>query len=389
MPLATRDPPFDYMSSALGRLIARKAAFRRSGANLPRALFGLILHRQDPAPMGRFDPGNAAQQPHGDLVLGTGVGVITQMMDRPETGGIQSYCDAVRRTIFPMDLRFANDATEQFYCRFVTRRFGSIEMTSSFSTARVAGRRRERLIDSPDEFVLVIVNSGLVRRKQFGRSVETPAGYMSLIHSRSAYESEQVMPTGALYIKIPGSQLRAAISAPEDFCAVALDARKGLNAAFCGFLASVWKERDVLTEDDKYLLSKKSLEMLSMVLTRHECRRLTPSSPSSTHFNRALRFIESHLNDPTLSVTRVAKELAISRNHLYTIFRDKVPPGHMILSMRLERCRHAFVDQRRSHLRIVDIAFDMGFNDVAHFSRTFKAKFGMSPRAYRKMARAS
>jgi len=286
-----------------------------------------------------------------------------------------------------MDLRFANDATEEFYCRFVTRRFGSLEMTSSFSTARVLGRRREHLnLEIPDEFVLVIVKSGLVRRRQFGRSVETPAGYMSLIHSRSAYESEQVMPTGALYMKIPGCQLRAAVGVPEDFCAVALDARKGLNAAFCGFVTSVWKERDVLTEDDKYLLSKKSLEMLSMVLTKHECHRLPTTSHSNIHFNKALRFIESHLNDPTLSVSRVAKELAISRNHLYTVFRDKVPPGHMILSMRLEQCRHAFVDKRRAHLRIVDIAFDMGFNDVAHFSRAFKAKFGVSPRAYRKIA---
>jgi AraC-like DNA-binding protein len=311
------------------------------------------------------------------------------MFDGPRLGGYQSYSDAVRRTIFPMEFQFANDATEQFYCRFVTRRFGALEMTSSFSTARVLGHRREHLNrDIPDEFVLVIVQSGLVRRKQFGRSVETPAGYMSLIHSRSAYESEQVMPTGALYLKIPGCQLRAAIRIPEDFCAVALDARKGLNAAFCGFLTSIWKERDVLTEEDKDLLSKKSLDMLSMVLSKHECGRLPATSHSSVHLNKALRYIESHLNDPALSVSRVAQELAVSRNHLYTIFRDKGPPGHMIFSMRLEQCRQAFADDRRAHLRIVDIAFDMGFKDVAHFSRAFKAKFGVPPRTYRKMVKS-
>jgi AraC-like DNA-binding protein len=33
---------------------------------------------------------------------------------------------------------------------------------------------------------------------------------------------------------------------------------------------------------------------------------------------------------------------------------------------------------------ISDIAFAWGFNDLAHFSRIFKQKFGASPREWRK-----
>lgn len=36
-----------------------------------------------------------------------------------------------------------------------------------------------------------------------------------------------------------------------------------------------------------------------------------------------------------------------------------------------------------SKLRISDIAYDFGFNDVAHFSKSFKQKFGVSPSTYK------
>ena len=35
-----------------------------------------------------------------------------------------------------------------------------------------------------------------------------------------------------------------------------------------------------------------------------------------------------------------------------------------------------------------DIAFSWGFNDAAHFSRSFKEQYGMSPREFRQQALA-
>jgi AraC-like DNA-binding protein len=37
----------------------------------------------------------------------------------------------------------------------------------------------------------------------------------------------------------------------------------------------------------------------------------------------------------------------------------------------------------KSHLSISDIAFQWGFNNVSHFSRTFRAQFGIAPREWR------
>ena len=47
------------------------------------------------------------------------------------------------------------------------------------------------------------------------------------------------------------------------------------------------------------------------------------------------------------------------------------------------RCRDALVDPAFRHTSVSEIAYEWGFNDAAHFSRTFKVRFGVSPRGLR------
>jgi AraC-like DNA-binding protein len=50
---------------------------------------------------------------------------------------------------------------------------------------------------------------------------------------------------------------------------------------------------------------------------------------------------------------------------------------------RLERCRRDLSDPAHAARHVSDIAFAWGFNDLAHFSRIFKQRFGASPREWR------
>jgi transcriptional regulator GlxA family with amidase domain len=51
--------------------------------------------------------------------------------------------------------------------------------------------------------------------------------------------------------------------------------------------------------------------------------------------------------------------------------------------MRLQRVRMMLADPRRDLLKIVDIAIACGFNEVSHFNRQFRRRFGASPTQYR------
>lgn len=55
-------------------------------------------------------------------------------------------------------------------------------------------------------------------------------------------------------------------------------------------------------------------------------------------------------------------------------------PGKWLLQKRLE---YASALLRNSKMNVTEIAFESGFEDVSHFSRVFKERFGTSPVAYR------
>ncbi len=54
-----------------------------------------------------------------------------------------------------------------------------------------------------------------------------------------------------------------------------------------------------------------------------------------------------------------------------------------VWNRRLEKCRDELVQPGTGSQRVADIAMRWGFSDMSHFSRAFKARFGISPRECR------
>ena len=99
---------------------------------------------------------------------------------------------------------------------------------------------------------------------------------------------------------------------------------------------------------------------------------------------RIKQHVTHHLADPGLTVDAIARALNVSRRQLYNAFAEE-PDGvaGYILARRLEACRQAFVDRGSSHRSITDIALGFGFQNMAHFSRVFRAQFGIRPSGFR------
>jgi AraC-like DNA-binding protein len=102
---------------------------------------------------------------------------------------------------------------------------------------------------------------------------------------------------------------------------------------------------------------------------------------------RIKRHVAEHLADPALSVDAVARALNCSRRHLYNAFAEE-PDGvaGYILAQRLQACRVALDERRNQHRSLTAIALGLGFSNMAHFSRVFRAHVGVSPSEYRRRA---
>ena len=96
---------------------------------------------------------------------------------------------------------------------------------------------------------------------------------------------------------------------------------------------------------------------------------------------RAVRAIDDR-PDGDLSLGMLARECGLSPYHFLRTFQrlTGVTPHQYVLRTRL---REAAMRLVAGPGKILEVALDCGFGDVSNFNRTFRAEYGVSPRAYR------
>jgi AraC-like DNA-binding protein len=96
-------------------------------------------------------------------------------------------------------------------------------------------------------------------------------------------------------------------------------------------------------------------------------------------------FIEQRLADPALSPATIAGAHHVSVRYLYKLFegRHRGVAG-WIRERRLERSRRDLLDPALAARPVSAIAARWGLVDPAHFSRLFRAAYGVPPLEYRR-----
>jgi len=144
-------------------------------------------------------------------------------------------------------------------------------------------------------------------------------------------------------------------------------------------LQALWTQRQQFSQDDL----RGGLEAVVDLLGR-ACRpSRTPARSKTRLFEDVLQHIDRELDDPDLDPTSIAQRHGCSVRSLQTLFAERqLTVAGAIRQRRLERCRQALsVEEGSAH--IGNLALQWGFGDAAHFSKLFKATYGVSPRQYR------
>ena len=110
----------------------------------------------------------------------------------------------------------------------------------------------------------------------------------------------------------------------------------------------------------------------------------TASTAHSALLMRIRGYIIAHLGDENLGPSRIAEQHGISERYLSTLFAtEDTTVSRWIWAQRLEASRRALSLEEFSERKINEIAFTCGFNDMSHFSFSFKKRYGCTPRQFR------
>jgi AraC-like DNA-binding protein len=98
---------------------------------------------------------------------------------------------------------------------------------------------------------------------------------------------------------------------------------------------------------------------------------------------RVKLYIDAHLTDPDLSANTIAADHNVSPRKLYAEWSTQ--EGRLsdyIIRRRLDRARDALITKR--HLTIPTVARANGFADPTHFTKRFRAAYGVTPSQWRR-----
>jgi AraC-like DNA-binding protein len=93
-----------------------------------------------------------------------------------------------------------------------------------------------------------------------------------------------------------------------------------------------------------------------------------------------LRGIERDFANPGLSPTRLGQKLGLSPRYIQDLLQETGTTfSERVLELRLQEARRMLATRQHEKLKISEIAYACGFNEVSYFNQCFRRRFGASP----------
>jgi AraC-like DNA-binding protein len=292
--------------------------------------------------------------------------------------------DIVCDTFVGLDCQ--SDMHDAFWGSVSQSAVGPATFTRVDSCAQRVFRTPSRIARASEDFVLVALgNSGVNGVYQDGREAVVSAGQFTIYDTTRPYELRFDDSFSQTILQMPRKLLQQRIGAFDMLTATTFSSDHPLESLVYEFLVGMSKTIDHVDPATATRLLDQALDLVAMAFAdRMHQRPPDQSSHRSALLYRLKNYILTHLRDPELSMPRAAAAIGISPRYASDLMAaEQTSFRSYVQVQRLERCRRDLSDPAHAARHISDIAFAWGFNDLAHFSRIFKQRFGASPREWR------
>lgn len=297
----------------------------------------------------------------------------------PKGDKLRRWQSAIFETFGAIDMRIRDDVRFRGAIRRAS--LPGLELTDVRSSSECARRTRSHLTrDAQDVIGLLLIRHGTIELDQYGRHSVIGAGTFTLLDLNEPYTWTHARPAHVIGVKLSKHSLAARVGDLRPHVGRMHGAASGIGRLTADFLESFSNQVASLPQGAGPAFGRQFLDLAELLLTdKNVATALPKTTPVEAIYWRALAVIDRRLSDPDLSPDDIAKEMPVSVRYLHAIFRSfDTSVGETILNRRLALCHRRLVADAR--LRISGIAYDSGFRSHAHFSTTFKRKYGLSPR---------
>jgi AraC-like DNA-binding protein len=246
-------------------------------------------------------------------------------------------------------------------------------------TRRLLGRGRE------EGYVVVeLLERGIARIQQDGREALLEPGDVFLYDMARPVRLDLPRPFRTKSLVLPREVLGLDESEMARVTASPLGPGTPLGGLMAPFLAGLVDDAGTYSARTGELMARNVVDLIGVMADEI----LGRSSAETPGTNRALllrvqEFVDLHIADPDLTPQVIARAHHISLRYLHKLFESEdVTVGRYIQRRRLEECRRDLA-RRGNGATISAVAHRWGFTSAAHFSRVFRAAYGMSPREWR------
>jgi AraC family transcriptional activator of tynA and feaB len=254
------------------------------------------------------------------------------------------------------------------------------DRTSIARTTRHIGRTSGRLYS----FMLQSRGSGVFAH--CGHEAILHEGDFTLCDSTAPHSYLIEDASEVVMLRVPADVLRTYLPSPEQFCGRRLSASEGLTGTAAAMVGSLCRQVEMGFDPDyENRVARHLLDVMATAYSMGFDRLPSGSAVVSGRHARVKRYIEENLRDPALSPCTIAAGLKMSSRYLRMIFSiSNETISAYILRRRLEESAKQIRDPNWRGHTITEIAFGWGFNSAAHFARSFRERYGIAPRDYRR-----
>lgn len=231
--------------------------------------------------------------------------------------------------------------------------------------------------DQRENFQLWYLLAGEASLAQCDRLARMEAGDIAVQDQSQPFDLVLGEISHAFLVTIPRHLLSSRISADRDLAARHINGASklgGLVGSFVRQLSSLDQTTDPRVEAQ---LAASTLDILAAALDAGRADQ-GEQQRRDRQLDEVKQYILDNLANTGLDIDTIARARNVAPRTLNRLFASEgTTPIRWLWQQRLAASHRALAEGRVR--RVTDAAFEFGFKDVSHFSRSFKAAYGRSP----------